>query len=79
MYCRIRDHVLTLWQDECRDHVGSEEMKLRAELQQALQHASHVVTSTARHIEAVCDQRAYQSEQNEARLEDNLTSESLKR
>ena len=74
--CRIRDHVLTL-QDECRDHVGSEEMKPRAELQQTLQHESHVVTSTARHIEAVCDQRAQQSEQNKARLEDNLSSEVL--
>ena len=37
-------------QDDCRDHVGSEEMKLGAELQQALQHKSHVVTSTARDI-----------------------------
>ena len=33
--CRIRDRVLAL-QDECRDHVGNEEMKLRAKLQQAL-------------------------------------------
>ena len=29
--CRIRDHVLAL-QHECQDHVGSEAMKLRAEL-----------------------------------------------
>ena len=49
--CQIRDHVLTL-QDERRDHVGNEEMKLRAERQQALQHESHVATTTARHIEA---------------------------
>ena len=41
--CRNRDHVLTL-QDECRDHVASEEMKFRAELQQTLQRESHVVT-----------------------------------
>ena len=32
--CRIRDHVLAL-QYECRDHVGSEEMKLSVELQEA--------------------------------------------
>ena len=72
----MSDHVLAL-QDECRDHVGSDAMKLRAELQQALQRESHVVTSTGRHIEADCDQRVQQFVQNEARLEDNLTSEAL--
>ena len=45
--CGTRDHFLTL-QDECRDHVGNEEMKLRAEVQQALQHEPHVVNKTAR-------------------------------
>ena len=52
-------------------------MKLRAELQQALEHESHVVTTTARHVKAACDQRVRQSVQNEARLEDNLTGEAL--
>ena len=70
--CRNRDHVLAL-HDEYQDHVGSEEMKLRAELQQILQHESHVATTTARHIEAACDQRVQQSVQSEARLEDNLS------
>ena len=65
--CRIRDHVLGL-QNECRDHVGSGEMK---------QHESRVVRTTARHIEAACDQRLQQSVQNGAGLEDNLTSEAL--
>ena len=54
-------------------------MTLRAELQQASQRESHVVTSTARHIEAARDQRVQQSEQSEARLEDNLTHEALQK
>ena len=61
--CRIRDHVLAR-QDECRDHVGNEEMKLRTELQQALQRETHVAHTTAGHIEATCDQRVQQSVQN---------------
>ena len=74
--CRIHDYVLSL-QAEFKDHVGTQEMKHRAELKQTLQHESHVVTSTAWHIEAVCDQRVQEPVQNEARLEDNLTSEAL--
>ena len=53
--CRIRDHVLAL-RDECRDHVASDEMKLKAKLQQNLQRDLHVVTMIARQIEAACDQ-----------------------
>ena len=36
-----------------------------------------MVTTTARHDEAACDQRVQQFVQTEARLEDNLTSEAL--
>ena len=58
--CRIRHHVLAL-QDECRDHVGNEEMKLPSELQEleeALQHDCIMwYTRTARHMVAASDQR----------------------
>ena len=47
--CRVCYHLFAL-QDECRDRVGSGEMKLRAELHQTFQHGSHVVYTTARRI-----------------------------
>ena len=44
-------------QDECRDHVGTEEMKFRTEHQHALQRESDVVNMTAQHLGVVCGRR----------------------
>ena len=41
-------------QDEWRDHVGNEEMKLRTELKNALQHESAAIQSTAQPLETDC-------------------------
>ena len=64
-------------QDECRDHVGREEMRLRTELQHALQCQSDVVHTTARHLETACDQHVQESLQHEAQIEDLVTNEEL--
>ena len=59
--CRIRGHVLAL-QDECQDHVGSEEMNLELN--------SNKPCSVNRVY-------VQESVQNETRLQDSLTSETL--
>ena len=65
--------------DERGDHVGNEEMKLKTEFQNGLQHESTVLRTAAHQIEADCDSRVQQAlpQELEIQMEDVLMNETL--
>ena len=71
---RMRDEVLTL-QDECKDHVGDEEIKLRAELHNSLQHESTVFQTSAQQLSLRPASTTIL--QQEARVDDVLMRQAL--
>ena len=62
-------------QDECRDRVTGEELKMQIELQHALEHESALCKQSAQSLEASLDQRVHESLHHSAERKQRFVTE----